>query len=203
MVITDKSITFASMDGLTAEQRSKIMASIHSKNTKPEMMVRRYLFACGFRYRVNYRRLPGTPDIVLRKYRTCIFVNGCFWHGHEGCDKYRLPKTNVEFWRHKIERNKQRDIEVQHKLAKMGWHVMTVWECQLDTKEKREQTLMAIEYTLNHIFLMDRERHDVSPSTLQVSPTSLAISSDIHPYQLPEVDEQAIGMAAEDKHCEK
>ena len=199
MVVTDKCVTFANMDGLTAEQRSKIMASIHSKNTKPEMMVRRYLFACGFRYRVNYRRLPGTPDIVLRKYRTCIFVNGCFWHGHEGCDKYRLPKTNVEFWRHKIERNKQRDIEVQHQLAKMGWHVMTVWECQLDTKEKREQTLMAIEYTLNHIFLLDRERHDAPPAALSGS-SALAISSDIHPYQLPEEDEQAIGMVAEDRH---
>ena len=129
------------MAQLTAEQRSKIMASIHSKNTKPEMMVRRYLFACGFRYRVNCRLLPGTPDIVLRKYRTCIFVNGCFWHGHENCDKYRLPKTNVEFWSQKITRNKQRDVEVQHQLARMGWHVMTIWECQLDTKEKRERTL--------------------------------------------------------------
>ena len=192
MVVTDKCVTFANMDGLTAEQRSKIMASIHSKNTKPEMMVRRYLFACGFRYRVNYRCLPGTPDIVLRKYRTCIFVNGCFWHGHEGCDKYRLPKTNVEFWRHKIERNKERDIEVQHKLAKMGWHVMTVWECQLDTKEKREQTLMAIEYTLNHIFLMDRERHNATSSALSL-PT-------VSPYQLPEENGQTIGMAAEDRH---
>lgn len=141
----------------TAEQRSKIMASIHSKGTKPEMMVRRYLFACGFRFRVNSKRLPGSPDIVLRKYRTCIFVNGCFWHGHENCPKYHLPKTNVEFWDKKIARNKQRDIEVQRKLAKMGWHVMTVWECQLDTKAKREQTLTRIEYTLNHIFLMDRE----------------------------------------------
>lgn len=187
-VVTDKSVTFADMDGLTAEQRSKVMASIHSKNTKPEMMVRRYLFACGFRYRVNYRRLPGTPDIVLRKYRTCIFVNGCFWHGHADCDKYRLPKTNVEFWSHKIERNKQRDIEVQHQLAKMGWHVMTVWECQLDTKEKREQTLMAIEYTLNHIFLLDREAPAASASSV------------VRPYQLPEEDEQSIGMAAEDRH---
>ncbi len=171
---------------MTAEQRSKVMASIHSKDTKPEMMVRRYLFACGFRYRVNCRRLPGTPDLVLRKYRTCIFVNGCFWHGHDGCDKYRLPKTNVEFWRRKIERNKARDIEVQHRLAKMGWHVMTIWECQLVTKEKREKTLMSIEYTLNHIFLTDRE---VSATT-----------SVVHPYQLPEEEEQAIGMAAEERH---
>lgn len=119
------------------------------------MMVRKYLFACGFRYRVNSRRLPGTPDLVLRKFRTCIFVNGCFWHGHANCGKYRLPKTNVEFWQRKIERNQKRDLDVQHQLAKMGWHVMTVWECQLETKERREQTLRAIEYTLNHIFLCD------------------------------------------------
>ena len=174
------------MTEITEEQRSKIMASIHSKNTKPEMMVRRYLFACGFRYRVNYRRLPGTPDIVLRKYRTCIFVNGCFSHGHENCDKYRLPKTNVEFWSRKITRNKERDIEVQHKLARMGWHVMTVWECQLDTKEKRERTLMAIEYTLNHIYLMDREKAD----SLEVLENK--------PYQLPEDD--GVAMVAEEIH---
>lgn len=166
------------MAQLTAEQRSKIMASIHSKNTKPEMMVRRYFFACGFRYRVNCRRLPGTPDIVLRKYRTCIFVNGCFWHGHENCDKYRLPKTNVEFWSQKITRNKQRDVEVQHQLARMGWHVMTIWECQLDTKEKRERTLMAIEYTLNHIYLLDH----------------------VKPYRLPE--DNSVTMAAEEIHRE-
>ena len=166
------------------------MASIHSKNTKPEMMVRRYLFACGFRYRVNERRLPGTPDIVLRKYRTCIFINGCFWHGHENCDKYRLPKTNVEFWQKKITHNKQRDVEVQHQLARMGWHVMTVWECQLDTKEKRERTLMAIEYTLNHIYLMDREK----PQMISV-PSALS-HQEVKPYQLPESNE--VAMVAEE-----
>ena len=180
------------MTEITEEQRSKIMASIHSKNTKPEMMVRRYLFACGFRYRVNYRRLPGTPDIVLRKYRTCIFVNGCFWHGHENCDKYRLPKTNVEFWSRKIARNKERDIEVQHKLARMGWHVMTVWECQLDTKEKRERTLMAIEYTLNHIFLMDREKPQI------ISVASALSHQEFKPYQLPEDND--VALVAEDIH---
>ena len=123
------------MAQLTAEQRSKIMASIHSKNTKPEMMVRRYLFACGFRYRVNCRRLPGTPDIVLRKYRTCIFVNGCFWHGHENCDKYRLPKTNVEFWSQKITRNKQRDVEVQH----IWWIMSNLIACQRITQWQWQQ----------------------------------------------------------------
>ena len=180
------------MAQLTAEQRSKIMASIHSKNTKPEMMVRRYLFACGFRYRVNNRRLPGTPDIVLRKYRTCIFINGCFWHGHENCDKYRLPKTNVEFWSQKIARNKQRDVEVQHQLARMGWHVMTVWECQLDTKEKRERTLKAIEYTLNHIFLVDREKPKI------ISASSAFSHQEVKPYQLSEDND--VTMVAEEIH---
>ena len=186
------------MAQLTEQQRSKIMASIHSKNTKPEMMVRRYLFACGFRYRVNYRRLPGTPDIVLRKYRTCIFVNGCFWHGHEDCDKYRPPKTHVEFWSQKIMRNKQRDIKVQHQLARMGWHVMTVWECQLDTKEKRERTLMSIEYTLNHIYLMDREKPS---SCLSCSSSTTVTDGDavaVKPYRLP--DDNAVVLAAEEIH---
>ena len=178
------------MERLSAEQRSKVMASIHSKNTKPEMMVRRYLFACGFRFRVNYKRLPGTPDIVLRKYHTCIFVNGCFWHGHDHCAKYRLPKTHVDFWRQKIMRNKQRDIEVQHQLAKMGWHVMTVWECQFDTKEKRERTLMGIEYTLYHIYLMDKEA------------LSSSISAKASPYALPDGMEDT-AMAAEDIHESK
>ena len=94
------------MDKLTKEQRHRCMFAIKNKNTKPELLVRKFLFSRGFRYRLNYPRLPGHPDLVLRKYRTVIFVNGCFWHGHEGCKYYVLPKTNVEFWRNKIDRNK-------------------------------------------------------------------------------------------------
>ena len=119
------------MDKLTPEQRHRNMAAIRSKNTKPEMLVRRFLFSRGFRYRLNYRRLPGRPDIVLRKYRTVIFVNGCFWHGHEGCRYFVMPKSNVAFWQTKIERNRARDKRVQHELAAMGWHCITLWECQL------------------------------------------------------------------------
>ncbi len=89
-------------DKMTPEQRHRCMASVHSKDTKPEMLVRRYLFGCGFRYRLHVRSLPGSPDIVLAKYKTVIFVNGCFWHGHEGCPLYRMPKSNVVFWRKKI-----------------------------------------------------------------------------------------------------
>ena len=139
------------MDVLSKDQRHKNMAAIHSANTKPEMIVRKYLFTHGFRYRLNHPRLPGRPDIVLRKYRTCIFINGCFWHGHEGCKYYVIPKTNTEFWANKINRNIARDKKVQKELAKMGWHCITIWECELKP-QKREQTLVSLEYTLNHIF---------------------------------------------------
>lgn len=141
------------MAQLSSEKRSKIMAAIHSCNTKPELIVRKYLWRMGFRYRVNYKRLPGHPDLVLRKYRTCIFVNGCFWHGHN-CDNFRRPKTNTDFWSRKISRNRERDKAEQQQLAAMGWHVVVVWECELKP-EKRKQTLESLAFTLNHIFLMD------------------------------------------------
>ena len=140
---------------MTKEQRSRCMASIHSKGTKPELVVRKYLFAHGFRYRLNHPRLPGHPDIVMRKYRTVIFVNGCFWHGHEGCKYYVVPKSNTRFWLDKIKRNQERDLEVMHKLAEMGWHTIVVWECELKPAV-REQTLESLAFTLNHIFLQDR-----------------------------------------------
>lgn len=143
------------MDKLTKEQRHRCMSAIKGKDTKPEVLVRKFLFSRGFRYRLNHPRLPGHPDIVLRKYRTVIFVNGCFWHGHPGCRYYVLPKTHVEFWRNKIERNRKRDTEEQRKLATMGWHCITVWKCQLKPKV-RQQTLEALEYTLYHIYLEDR-----------------------------------------------
>lgn len=143
-------------DHLTIEQRHKNMAAIRSKDTKPEMVVRKFLWSRGFRYRVNNPRLPGHPDIVLRKYHTCIFVNGCFWHGHEGCKYYRVPKTNTEFWERKISRNRERDREEQKQLARMGWHCITVWECELKG-ERREKTLESLEFTLNHIFIQDRD----------------------------------------------
>ena len=142
------------MDKLTKEQRHRCMASIRGKDTKPELLVRRFLFSRGFRYRLNHPRLPGRPDIVLRKYRTVIFVNGCFWHGHEGCKHYVVPKSNTEFWTAKIERNRARDIDEQHKLAAMGWHCITVWECQLKPAI-RTNTLKSLVYTLNRIYLQD------------------------------------------------
>lgn len=143
------------MDKFTKEQRSKCMASIPSKGTKPELIVRHYLFSHGFRYRLNHPRLPGHPDIALRKYRTVIFVNGCFWHGHEECRNYVMPKSRTEYWNEKIKRNKERDKKELVELTHMGWHCITIWECQLKPK-LREQTLRSLEYTLCHIYLEDR-----------------------------------------------
>lgn len=145
------------MDNLTLQNRHKNMTSIRSKGTKPEILVRKYLWRRGFRYRLNNPRLPGHPDIVLRKYRTCIFVNGCFWHGHEGCKYFRVPKTNTEFWVKKITRNIERDKEEQQQLACMGWHCITIWECELK-KKKRGKTLESLAFTLNHIYLQDHIR---------------------------------------------
>lgn len=151
-------IYYVKMDVLTTQQRHKNMASIRSANTKPEVLVRKYLWKRGFRYRLNNSRLPGHPDIVLRKYRTCVFVNGCFWHGHEDCKYFRLPKTNTDFWEKKIKRNKERDKEEQRELAKMGWHCITVWECELKPKV-RDKTLESLAFTINHIYLQDHSIH--------------------------------------------
>lgn len=139
-------------DRMTPEQRHKCMSRIRSKNTKPELLVRRYLFGRGFRYRVNVKRLPGTPDIVLRKYRTVIFINGCFWHGHEDCKLNTTPKTNTEYWKHKVDMNRERDMEKRIQLRLLGWHTIIIWECQLKPKV-RETTLKGLELTLNTILL--------------------------------------------------
>ena len=197
------------MDSHTPQQRHANMAAIHGKDTKPEMVVRRWLWGHGYRYRLNHPRLPGKPDIVMRKYRTCIFVNGCFWHGHhvqlqtaqidngkwkmensecckidlgnqrrapasqtysissddaccisvQNSECCKIPKTNREFWVAKIRRNQERDLKVQRELAAMGWHSITIWECELKPKV-REKTLESLAYTLNKIFLQDHSiRH--------------------------------------------
>ena len=115
----------------TPEQRSYNMSCIRGKNTKPEELVRRYLFAQGFRYRKNDARLPGKPDIVLPKYKTVIFVNGCFWHKHEGCKYFVWPKNNADFWKNKIESNVTRDDKNYQQLKELGWKVLIIWECEL------------------------------------------------------------------------
>ena len=118
-------------DVLTPDQRHRNMAAIRSASTKPERRLRHALWHQGFRYRINDKTLPGRPDIVLPKYRTVIFVHGCFWHGHKDCSYYNVPQTNTEFWMAKIARNQERDQEVWRKLEAKGWSVVIVWECQL------------------------------------------------------------------------
>lgn len=117
------------------------MSQIRSKNTKPEEIVRKYLFSKGIRYRKNDKRYPGRPDIILPKYKTAIFVNGCFWHMHDGCPKFIMPKSNIEYWKPKLERNKRHDIENKIALEKQGWKVIVVWECDLK-KDKKDGRLM-------------------------------------------------------------
>lgn len=133
-------------DNHSKEVRSKNMSHIRSTNTKPEEMVRKYLFSKGFRYRKNVRSLPGSPDIVLPKYKTVIFVNGCFWHKHD-CPRFVWPSSNVEYWRNKITRNVERDQETQTALKKEGWNVYVVWECQLK-KNLFEPTMENLVITL-------------------------------------------------------
>lgn len=128
-------------DVMTPEQRSRCMAAIRGRDTKPEITVRKYLFSRGLRFRVQVRKLPGNPDIVLPRYRTVIFVDGCFWHGHEDCRYFRLPKSNFEFWKAKIEKNIARDIRNEYELKSLGWRVLRVWECEIRTVAGREKYL--------------------------------------------------------------
>ena len=145
-----ESIKQCILDIWDKDKRSAVMTKIHSKDTKPELLVRRYLWQRGYRYRKNVRGLPGTPDIVLRKYGVVIFIHGCFWHGHD-VDGH-IPQTNSLFWKEKIERNKLRDERNKAELKRLGWGVMTIWECQLKPAV-REQTLLEMEYWINHSYL--------------------------------------------------
>ncbi len=120
--------------------RSYNMSRIKGKNTKPEMLVRKFLFANGFRYRLHVKNLPGKPDIVLPKYKTVVYINGCFWHAHDGCKYYVIPKTRTEWWLNKLSINKQKDGENFSKLAVLGWKIIVIFECELKSK-KRIQTL--------------------------------------------------------------
>ena len=142
-------------DKLNPEQRRKCMQSIKSKDTKPELLVRKFLFSRGFRYRLNVKTLPGSPDIVLKKYRTAIFINGCFWHGHKGCKYFVLPKTNTQFWQNKIQKNQERDLDRRIKLRDLGWHTITLWECQLKPKTIN-QTMQTLENIMYKIFLNNK-----------------------------------------------
>ena len=129
-------------DTVSPEVRSRIMAAVKSKNTQPELAIRKGLHAFGFRYRLHRRDLPGRPDLVFPKYRAIIMVNGCFWHGHK-CHLFKLPLTRTDFWQEKIEGNQRRDARNLESLSKMGWRVMLIWECALKSRSKlsREEVL--------------------------------------------------------------
>ncbi len=114
------------------------MSRIKGKNTKPEMLVRKFLFAKGLRYRLHDKKLPGKPDIILPKYKTVIFIHGCFWHGHKGCKYFVIPKTRTDWWLNKINKNKEKDNDSILKLNEEGWHIIVVWECDLKSKKKEE-----------------------------------------------------------------
>ena len=131
-------------DTLTISERSHCMSRIRGKNTKPEILVRKGLHARGFRFRLHNKKLPGSPDIVLPKYGVAIMVNGCFWHGHKGCRYATKPKSNVEFWETKIARNRHRDEVTNAHLEALGWHVVTVWECELSTGLQLDDRLNAL-----------------------------------------------------------
>ncbi len=165
-------------DTMTAEQRHRCMSHIKGSGTKPEMKVRRWLWNHGYRYRLNVRSVPGKPDIVLRAYRTAIFVNGCFWHGHnvrmrecgnalmrecvENSACCKIPSTNREFWVNKIRRNQERDQQNYNILYKNGWHVIVIWECQL-TVSKIEHTMHEVEVLLEENMLALYKKHTPLP----------------------------------------
>jgi len=128
-------------DKLDPERRSALMARVRQENTKPELVTRRLLHSMGFRFRLHDRRLPGTPDIVLKRHRKIVFVHGCFWHGHEGCRRSELPETRHDWWAAKIAGNRQRDDAVAGDLQGLGWDVLVVWECETRDGEVLSQRL--------------------------------------------------------------
>lgn len=135
----------------STEIRRYNMSRIKGKNTKPEILVRKYLFRNGFRFRINVNKLPGTPDIVLSKYKTVIFVNGCFWHGHTGCKYYVVPKTRTEFWQDKIKTNIRNDNKVSLLLEEMGWRIIIIWACELKNKVVIIETLSKIKDQIKNV----------------------------------------------------
>ena len=129
------------------ETRSYNMSRIKSGDTKPEILVRKFLHAKGLRYSLHNKKLPGKPDLKLKKYNTVVFVNGCFWHGHRNCKYFVIPKTRSEWWRQKIEQTVKRDIATINSLNEQGWNTLTVWECELKS-EKRNSTLNKLYYSI-------------------------------------------------------
>lgn len=139
------------MDVFSQSKRSFVMSQIHSRDTKPELIIRRALYAAGYRFRVGNKNLPGSPDISIKKYGLAIFVNGCFWHGHDNCSMYHLPKSNVDFWQKKIARNRARDVKNLDLYKQMGWTALVVWECELRRKSDAEATIARLLNTLHYL----------------------------------------------------
>jgi DNA mismatch endonuclease (patch repair protein) len=133
------------MDTFSKLKRSEIMAKVLSKDTKPEIVVRKYLFSKGFRYRKNVKDLPGKPDIVLPKYKTIIFIHGCFWHGHESCEAAKLPASNTDYWIKKVSSNIKRYTQNIQSLSTFGWNVITIWECELKMKNRSKRLELLVE----------------------------------------------------------
>jgi DNA mismatch endonuclease (patch repair protein) len=140
-MVTQKGVVCIS-DVFSPEKRSEVMSKIRSKNTKIELIVRKWLHYFGYRYRIHDKRLPGSHDIVLPKYKTAIFIHGCFWHLHNGCKIAKLPKTRVDYWMEKLNRNAERDKSKVKSLEEMGWNVIIVWECEI--RHKPEDRLIAL-----------------------------------------------------------
>lgn len=132
------------VDHISSERRSWLMSRVRSKNTSPEMRVRRAAHALGLRFRLHRKDLPGKPDLVFPKYRTVMFVHGCFWHRHPHCTKASLPRTRAEYWSQKFAQNMQRDADVSERLRILGWRVLTIWECETKSAARTEQLLRAI-----------------------------------------------------------
>lgn len=137
------------MDIFSKNKRSQIMSKIRSSGTKPEILVKKYLFSNGYRFRKNVKSLPGKPDIVLPKYKTVIFVHGCFWHGHKNCRRTALPSTRKSFWKNKIAGNIKRDAQNIKILKKLGWQVLIIWQCKLSNLKVRNKTLNRILHKLS------------------------------------------------------
>lgn len=147
------------------------MAAVKGKDTKPEIIVRKYLFSRGLRYRVNDKRLPGSPDIVLKKYKTVVFVDGCFWHGHKDCKYFRLPKSNADFWRHKIAMNIARDYVNNVDLNLAGWKVIRIWECEIKTKVKREDALQQLYASITQLSNIGRyQSNEIDNESIAAEP---------------------------------
>ena len=138
------------MDTLTPKQRSHVMSLVRAANTRPELAVRRLVHRLGFRFRLGRRDIPGTPDLALPRHRVAIFVHGCFWHRHAGCENTRTPKTRVAFWRNKFEGNVRRDRAVRRRLGKAGWRVLVIWECETKNLAKLENRVRRFMGASNH-----------------------------------------------------